>query len=781
MIQKKLHWDGSGAMLTLAVLLMTLAVPLASAITAVSQKALISERLEWVFGAACMVLAGAALAAAMCLLYSNHLKRMPQVLKAELWLLCACVTWMLPWKGVGELPLETMLVHSNGLVVGVIVWCFLGLLVVPVLIFWMIQEAGAAEKPGFSAAVRTLIRHPLKGLWVFTAVIGCIAGYVVIGLVDALFAVRGYAGFVESVSCRMLLALVIYLILRSLLKALNRQSAEEEKVPVRQSSWKKTLAAYLVPGLLLTAGLLYQNWDLLFGSPVDRAVQAVRQKMIEAQEQLKDGNPELALQTLDLADARIRAIDACINENSTYDLNQIYNTHQDDPVIAALYLQKGGSAEEIERKILTGDLGEALYPVLLTCCDDRESVPDLYSEMLQSCISRGVFSNQVLMVTELEGHQLELQQKLASYRNYMDVCQNLSYLVEIGKQGSITENVVANVLAAAENAEHDMMLQYLACMLGSRYQIDGASHYGRTIEAALRFDALYDDGTKDPQALAAEKASMAEAASRCYDHKTALKFYREAYALVPETRYALSGAYSSLEIGDCASCMALASQAADADPQNTAALYLVCISALKQDLITEALDAAGKISQIMVQQEDPTQTEQMLFFCAEYLAMNDNTKWTDFAYCVYNKLTPEQLETAQSYPMLWAYMTAINQCYMSKDYEAAAQTTDLILQARGDLPLAWYLKGAIAFSAKDYESALDAFKRSEQLDASVPATLYCLANTYDALGDYETAYQYSLRVQSMLPGQDHGSDWYGISYHNNRLLEALRRELEKED
>ena len=53
------------------------------------------------------------------------------------------------------------------------------------------------------------------------------------------------------------------------------------------------------------------------------------------------------------------------------------------------------------------------------------------------------------------------------------------------------------------------------------------------------------------------------------------------------------------------------------------------------------------------------------------------------------------------------------------------------------------------------------------------ALYFSIANTYEAMGDYDNAIIYSCKVEKSLPYQDHGNDVYGISYHNKNLLKAL--------
>ena len=43
--------------------------------------------------------------------------------------------------------------------------------------------------------------------------------------------------------------------------------------------------------------------------------------------------------------------------------------------------------------------------------------------------------------------------------------------------------------------------------------------------------------------------------------------------------------------------------------------------------------------------------------------------------------------------------------------------------------------------------------------------------------EYEEAYDASLKVTTLMPDSDHDLDWYGVGYHNNRLLNQLKSKV----
>ncbi|MBQ1517730.1 MAG: tetratricopeptide repeat protein, partial [Clostridia bacterium] len=87
----------------------------------------------------------------------------------------------------------------------------------------------------------------------------------------------------------------------------------------------------------------------------------------------------------------------------------------------------------------------------------------------------------------------------------------------------------------------------------------------------------------------------------------------------------------------------------------------------------------------------------------------------------------------------------------------------------------WYLNGMIYFDSKNYEKARDAYIQADKLIPNDPSTMFALANTYDALKEYQKAYDLCKQIQSLYPnGTEHLVDLYGVSGHVGGLMNSLR-------
>ena len=101
-----------------------------------------------------------------------------------------------------------------------------------------------------------------------------------------------------------------------------------------------------------------------------------------------------------------------------------------------------------------------------------------------------------------------------------------------------------------------------------------------------------------------------------------------------------------------------------------------------------------------------------------------------------------------------------------------------MLKIAGDLSNAYYLRGNIYMSDKKFDNAVDAYRKSLTIVDDSVVAWYALANAYDALEDYENAYNASVRASQLLASTDHGNDPYGVAIHNGNLLNSLKSKVE---
>lgn len=533
------------------------------------------------------------------------------------------------------------------------------------------------------------------------------------------------------------------------------------------------------------------NKELLFSSVTEQAVSAVEECLDRGYASLADGELAEAGRHFALAEARAKALQSLTDEvTDSGALETVYGENTDDTFIGTLCLSNRENMAGLEKSVESYLQGRDWYPALLRYyreCEEEEKElslrqESLREEMLLACIADGQYSEGgVLFARDLEEHKLAVQKRLQDYEEEIALGGLFGLMERYGAEGGYTEDMAYQALDVAEKHPYSLLLQYMACQIAGSYQTDDAGHYGRTIEAARRFDRLYDDGSRTDEELARAKRFLGNVAAHCYDYETALLYLREVWELSGDTAAALSCARLYERRGEYGQCLEMAGDVLGEEPENTQALYLTAISSLKTRDPDGALDAAGRLGDLVADQSRPLDAaeDNNLYICAQYMAMEDSARWTDYTWQIYSSLTEDQAALARSHELLWHYMTGIHQCFMREDYEAAEEAVRKALALREDLPMGWYLMGTVALNRGEFETAQSYFEKALECGGRSPAIYFSLANAFDAMEDYENAWLYSKKVEEMLPYQDHGNDVYGISIHNKNLLGALSSRIGK--
>ena len=807
MKEKRNFIDVPSLWLALAVVLFTTMQPFLCSITMLGTGQTLSEFVKGLYG-----IVGISVSALILVIYLGYGKRAQgfgfrveralPLLTAVLWLTVGFTLWQTVWYFMAGMAPMTIVDNLSLIQILSIIWIVLGILGAAILLHWMIHISWRAnQKIGFGSALKCLLKQPLTLLLAFLITALLPISNIVTGTLGRWIGFGFGASYLSMMGTHLLDAIAYYWILKLLFTILRKgelktsQRKMEREVLQPEISQQKQdekedkgilirrLISCGVAAVLAVAALLYQNFDGLFLGKDTRIFYNVEVVMDQAEIRLLEGNFDAVLQEVQTASTQLQALDSYVNEETVYDIAQLYRDNTKDPMIGSIYLVKTGDSSGIEQKIRTGQLGSEWYPVLLDYYDTLEELTEeqkaLRSEMLQVCIANEVFVSDMVLASEVESKKLAVRQNMELYNTYLEMYTGLDLVTSYGKNGGVTRDLVYRALDLAETNPENLSLQYMGCVIASSYQSDEADHYGRTMDTLARFDSLYSKNLTDSSTKAQEKNLLGEMALKCYQYDIARNYFDTAYELDPKTSYALQSAYCSERLGDYETCLTAAEKAIAEDGTNDQALYLQCMSALKLGDVDTALDAAGGLADLIENGKaaDQAAVEQELYICAQFLSMRDDDYWTDYTYCVYDKLSEEQVENAQAYPMLWNYMTAIYNCFMSRDYTAAMTAVDEILAINEKLTYAWYMKGTIYGNQRMHEEALAAYLKAEEMSNDIPAVLFSIANTYDALGEYEKAYQYCQRIAGLMPDVDHGGDLYGVIHHNKKLMAALEKEL----
>jgi tetratricopeptide (TPR) repeat protein len=403
----------------------------------------------------------------------------------------------------------------------------------------------------------------------------------------------------------------------------------------------------------------------------------------------------------------------------------------------------------------------------------------LKKEAIAICIANGYYIDESIHPDEIDKkknliHQLKEFDEIDLYADMLE------QVVEVGREGTLTQDMVNRFLDIAEENPDVFICQYLAYVMGTSYLEDNASHYERTVEVIKVYDKLFEKEDVTEEQRKAEKLDVASGCMKCKDYETALSYLEEAADLGVGENVDMLIMQCYAKLDETEKCYKYAKNILEEYPDNLSALYYASTESLKQENIDESLEYAITLAEQVAETENNYDAEILLFQYAQFMVISDDSYWTDYQYAQYKNLTEEQWDKINESPLLGDYLNGLYYTFGDKDYETAASYADAILEVNDAYPQANYMRAVIAYQQEEFADAVTYYKKSLSIEDDSANAWFGLANAYDALEEYDLAYQCCQKVAALKPYMDHDSSWYGVSYHNNSLMNSLKEYVEDE-
>ena len=412
------------------------------------------------------------------------------------------------------------------------------------------------------------------------------------------------------------------------------------------------------------------------------------------------------------------------------------------------------------------------------------------SEMLRLCVAEECFVFEVPTAAEIREEGEALLEALVFPEAYQAKLEMASTIDRIQRGNMGIHEAVNQLLDMAEKYPEEMIFQYIAGTIGSENRWDGAGHYNRTADALERYRALWLEAygkEASREELSQLDGALAGMMLNMQRYDRAIPLLENALAADPENLgllQQLAFCYSSAKETEKGYELNKRLYAAAGD--DVTVIWSYCVGALKHGENKEAIQAALRMADIVHTKlgGNLNHEDEILFNLVLYLALNDSGSWTDYQYRLYYDDTtdPELLPLFEQDEFFYNYVRAVyweKQRSMPETALPYAQAALAAQEASGRL---WYLNAIIYYDMGAFEDALRCYKQADLLEPDDPTILFGLANAYDALEDYQTAYNYCVRALAPYQsGTDHSYDNYGVSYHARALLNRLRPYVEVDD
>lgn len=471
------------------------------------------------------------------------------------------------------------------------------------------------------------------------------------------------------------------------------------------------------------------------------------------------------------------------------ELKKLYEDNKDEPVIAWLYYNQSKDIDSIEQYVITENpFDSSLHYLLLAAYpnlkerDMTEERMAYRDELIEECILMGdynvVFPE--LLTSGSKGKKIadKMEENYSSLRVVDTV---INTLINVNKNGKYTVEIAKDIIKEAENAPENAELQYFAAFIGAKAASDDSwRYYADGIKCIQRY-LEYLENDKN-----LSKSERVQKKLDCADYMMAMEGYNEAAELLEGITDKEAGnlsetinlmklsCYESANRGE--DCYKSAEKMIEEGQDDMVVWYYYGVGALKDKDPDKMIDAINHVADIMlgkkISEEDRLAANLLLHTMAEFMIINDSGQYTGYQYSMYGEISDAQKNKLSTFTR--HYLDAIQLYFIERDNDSALEEIEAVLKENDELPYAIYLRGIIYYAINRYEESIVDLNKALEYDPDNTTFMYNLANAYNRANMYEEALAYSNKVNELLPLLNHKDDWYGVSWHNDRLNESIR-------
>lgn len=371
----------------------------------------------------------------------------------------------------------------------------------------------------------------------------------------------------------------------------GKEKAEERKKKLIFNSVSSVLAIAVIVGLIAVEGAECHKLTVN-----EEIIADIELQVINGEYSLLQGDLDQALVYYRNASARAKAWTAALEEDEET-LIELAEEYSSDVQVTYLYLMTREDTAELENFLRSDAMGYVWCHNLLTrysqlgmnnLTDIQEG---LKKEALYICIANGSYIDESIHPGRVEKKK-NLISQLRSYDEVDLYADMLEQVVEVGREGTLNQDMVNSFLDIAEENPDVFICQYLAYVMGTSYLDDNASHYERTVEAIKAYDRLFEEEDVSENQIKAEKLEAASGCIKCQDYESAIEFLEEAVDLGAEEAADLLIMQCYAELDETEKCYQYARDVLEENPENLTALYYAATESLKLEKLDESIKYA---------------------------------------------------------------------------------------------------------------------------------------------------------------------------------------------
>ncbi|MCI8638020.1 MAG: tetratricopeptide repeat protein [Coprococcus sp.] len=539
------------------------------------------------------------------------------------------------------------------------------------------------------------------------------------------------------------------------------------------------------------AALLIGHCVAALPDPVDTICEEIEEEIQSAGRRMAKGDVEGCLEDLKKARSIVEIWSTVLGMEQEETEEDMLERYPDSTLAEYLYCFDTKDPSLLEESMRIAGASPEYAVVLLDLYAEMGKLSKeqraYQSDLISLCLSKGVYENYFVVPGDVAAKREKLKTAFGKYEGLAEQTELMDQAADILREGSVTREMVDDALSLAEKYPKNWIAQYIAAVTGSNLTYDHAGHYEATVRAAGEYERLYrEEEELSEEDLCLLELKTASMMVNCYGYEEAVPYLEKAIEEGGLKDAFEMASHCYMELGEYEECYDLCLQVQKDDPDLVEARYYAAESALKSGDVKNALEQMQALARLAKKHSEDSDfsADVSLYTLLQMISFNDSSEYTGYQYAVYKDFTEEERKMIDKEAFFANYLDAVYYCFGSNEnghLDTALSLIEKVLDENENLPEAWYLKGAILFGKDLYKEAAQAFQKSLALLEDSPTVWYALANAYDGMEEYEAAYEACKRTMALLPEQDHGSDWYGVSFHCGNLMRALEGKVKGEN
>lgn len=593
---------------------------------------------------------------------------------------------------------------------------------------------------------------------------------------DGVIAESGHASIFLTVLLMILVAAIETVIVCKIIATKNTENVSvvdvvEKKIKVR--------IPLIIAGVVLVICCLFQVIKANYYNPVYYIVDDINRDSLIGYAYLIDGEFDEASHYFNsLVDKR--KMWEFVSDEAPEDSNVEWSEQAEiNPIVQLMLIESNNDAEAmLDFTVANNTLGNQmiLYDMYGDYDELAETQKEIQKIIYKNMCANNIFIRDDISVTDVQKYKAKLDEELTRYDGYEDAIKEIDYFKSISEIEVISEEKLRLVLEKAETNPENIVYQYIACLYGVQYKDDYAKeYYDRVDEIAKNYLQLYQSTMEpDEESLISIKKQVATWMMNIRHRRDAIELLSEIND--EESKHLIMQCYYALDEMD--KVAELAEDILSDNSCDMEALYYCSIDRIKAEDKNKSIEYLSLMADELKNADDAVKNNYatLLFTALEYFCVHDT--YADFVFNQYQYLNDEQKEELKKNEFLYNCTKSVLKAYAT-DSDFDYSFANKVMEEIGEVPQVLYTKGTTAYNAEDFDMAIECYKKSLEKLPDNANCWYMLANAYDAKRDYKAAYECSEKCYELIPQTDHDYDSFGVGYHNEKLMQALKAKLDE--